>query len=988
MASPKAASRTLYLDTLSAQREVEVLTKKVERLDKSIAEGQAQGKKMTKELADLDKAKAALAGVQNQIDKGLKPSLKQLEDLARKTNNELKRMSESDPAFQKKLQLYQDATSRIRTLKAEISGVNVQQKNWLSTINQFSGGLLAGFATGFGIQSITNLISDSNVEFEEAELSAARFEAKLRNLGRLDVLPRLTAEADKLAEKFAFLDNDDITNVFSRLIDYGKLTETQIKQLTPVIIDFAANQRISLEESTSVLVKALEGNGKALKEYGIDIKDAKTESERFGIVIDEVGGKVKGAAETFTNSTAGVKANTKQDIAEIKEEIGTKLQPAVLEFYKFIRGVLDGAVSFFSDITGNLKNVVSEAVAAGVRLFGIETKRNKGQGNFTVNQNQVDAEVDAFIKADEEKQKRIMKALTTQYRQNIAAYQKAVRENDQAAIKTYALLVNTDAAVLRAIAKNKKPDNTVIGTGAGLSNKPDKPTKEKKEENPRFKLLRELKQLEDELLLLGKTNDEKELQRILNKYNKLITEAQKYADIVIRLEAARNKEVAALIEQVTKKQEEEKKKQEELEKQKTAKLRDELMKRKESELQVARENGAKELDRMNRSDLASAKINLINSPAGQARLKAQLDLLELERDQELQNVNLTEEEKELIRAEYRNRAAELEIEFYTAQVEQILNYTQQILSVVDQFYQVQSNRENARLQKELKSNDVKRNAYKRLLDQRVISEAEYRRRIAALDEQEDKRKKELERKQFNRAKAAQIAQAIIGGALAVVNTLSARPGALDILSLGAFRAINIAIAVATTAAQIATIASSKPPELAKGGIAKGARHSEGGIDLYDRKSKRVVANIEGGEPLLVLSRNTYANNADVVDELLDASMNRGGARINPGRIKRFWESRPYRSLNYSGASRALSKRYFETGGVIAAGGAVNNDSAPVNDNTELLNNVMNVMLMVAETTASLRDELAKGIEANVSLKKFRDAETLDAQIKADGTMVP
>lgn len=984
MASPKAASRTLYLDTLSAQREVEVLTKKVERLDKSIVDGQAAGKKMTKEIADLDKAKASLQNVQNQIDRGLKPSLKQLEDIARKTNFELKRLSQSDPEFQKKLQLYQDATSRIRTLKAEISGVNVQQKNWLSTVNQFSGGLIGGIAAGIGIQSITNLIADSNAEFDEAELSAARFEAKLRNLGRLDVLPRLTAEADKLAQQFAFLDNDDITNVFSKLIDYGKLTETQIKQLTPVIIDFAANQRISLEESTSVLIKALEGNGRALKEYGIDIKDAKTESERFGIVMDEVGAKVKGAAETFSNSSAGAKANTKQDIAEIKEAIGGQLQPAVLEFYKFIRGVLDGAVSFFSDITGNLKNFVGEAVAAGVRLFGIETKRNKGEGNFTVNQTQVDQEVENFIKADEDKQKRIMKALATQYRENIAAYQKAVRENDQAAIKTYALLVNTDAAVLRAIAKNKKPDNTVIGTGDGLRNKPDKPTKEKKEENPRFKLLRELKQLEDELLLLGKTNDEKELQRIVNKYNKLINEAKAYSDIVIRLEAARSKEVSALFEQITKKQEEEQKKQAELEKKKTLTIQQENLKRREAEFSNVKDEGKRNL-------LANASLDILNAETPEQRLEAEKEYLRLKKEITLGDEKLTAAEKKLIEAQYLAEVAEMneayrqaEYEKNIASITQAFEVAQQFVGVLDQIDQIISNKENAELQKEVKRNDVKRSAYKRLLDQRVISEAQYRQKIAALDELEDKRRAQLAIKQFNRQKALQIAQAVINGALAVTNILATVPKA----DFGIMTAILIAAAVASTAAQIGVIASTKPPELAKGGIAKGGRHSEGGIDLYDRKSKRVVANIEGGEPLLVLSRNTYANNKDVVDELLDASMNRGGERINPGRIRRFWESRPYRSLNYNGASRALNKRYFETGGVVQTGPAATEAAAAGNDNTELMNNVMSVLLMVAETNNSLKEELAKGIVATMSLKQLRDTEKLDEQIRADGTMRP
>jgi hypothetical protein len=504
----------------------------------------------------------------------------------------------------------------------------------------------------------------------------------------------------------------------------------------------------------------------------------------------------------------------------------------------------------------------------------------------------------------------------------------------------------------------------------------------KDKEDPRIKLLAELKQLQNEVELLGKSADEKELTRIVQKYEKLITEAKAYADIVIELEKLRNKEVSNLIDEVTKKQVEEKKKEEEAEKQKTLKLREELMKRKENELNVARADGANELDRRNRSELATVKINLINSPAGQARLQAQLELLEVERDQELQNVKLTEEEKELIRAEYRAKAAELEIEFYTQQVQQILNYTQQVLSIVDQFYQFQSNKENARLQKELKGNDQKRNAYKRLLDARVISEAEYRRRLAALDEQEDRRKKELELKQFKRAKASQIAQALISGALAVVSTLAARPGATDIISLGAFRAINIALAVAATAASVATIASQKPPEFAKGGIAKGPRHKDNGIKMIDGQTGRQVGEMEGGEPYMILSRNTLSNNGDVISELLDASMNRGGARIRP-----LWKNRAYESMNFSRANTALRKRYFETGGVMNT--SVTDVATAADSGTaETLAEMKEVMMYMANTVNRLSNTLENGIEASVSLRKFKDAETLDQQITDDSTFRP
>jgi hypothetical protein len=47
----------------------------------------------------------------------------------------------------------------------------------------------------------------------------------------------------------------------------------------------------------------------------------------------------------------------------------------------------------------------------------------------------------------------------------------------------------------------------------------------------------------------------------------------------------------------------------------------------------------------------------------------------------------------------------------------------------------------------------------------------------------------------------------------------------------------------------------------------------------DRMTGRETGEIEGGEPIMVLSRNTYANNKSMVDMLLESSLHRNGAPI-------------------------------------------------------------------------------------------------------------
>lgn len=65
----------------------------------------------------------------------------------------------------------------------------------------------------------------------------------------------------------------------------------------------------------------------------------------------------------------------------------------------------------------------------------------------------------------------------------------------------------------------------------------------------------------------------------------------------------------------------------------------------------------------------------------------------------------------------------------------------------------------------------------------------------------------------------------------------------------------------------------------KGGIAKGPSHAQNGIKMVDGQTGSIVGEMEGGEPYMILSRDTYGNNKGVVDALLYSSMYRGGAPI-------------------------------------------------------------------------------------------------------------
>ncbi len=92
--------------------------------------------------------------------------------------------------------------------------------------------------------------------------------------------------------------------------------------------------------------------------------------------------------------------------------------------------------------------------------------------------------------------------------------------------------------------------------------------------------------------------------------------------------------------------------------------------------------------------------------------------------------------------------------------------------------------------------------------------------------------------------------------------------------------IAAAAAIAAGVAQMAAIKSESYGTYAKGGVAQGASHDQGGIHMIDSQTGKKVGEMEGGEPYMILSKETYKNNHELVDALLESSVNNNGERVD------------------------------------------------------------------------------------------------------------
>lgn len=208
------------------------------------------------------------------------------------------------------------------------------------------------------------------------------------------------------------------------------------------------------------------------------------------------------------------------------------------------------------------------------------------------------------------------------------------------------------------------------------------------------------------------------------------------------------------------------------------------------------------------------------------------------------------------------------------------------VGLVGDFEKIASDKQLAKLDKDKKARLTK-------LDQEykagTISKDQYEAQKASIEQDYDAKTRQVKKQAAEKEKQFNIAQAVIAGALGVIK---ASPNVPLMIAAGV-----------TAAAGIAKIIATPIPEFEKGGFFSrvgkgikhyatggrinpkagvadvGQRHSSGGIRMVDGATGEHLGEWERGEAYMILSRDTYANNKHLVDELIDTSLYRGGAPV-------------------------------------------------------------------------------------------------------------
>lgn len=320
--------------------------------------------------------------------------------------------------------------------------------------------------------------------------------------------------------------------------------------------------------------------------------------------------------------------------------------------------------------------------------------------------------------------------------------------------------------------------------------------------------------------------------------------------------------------------------------------------------------------------------------------------------------------------DFQKKVGETQNEFIKRQVDKWAGYANSVVDILDTINKARQAKENAALQKELDANEQRKKAYKAQLDSKLISQTDYDRKIAAIDKDSAARQEALKKQQFERDKKFQLAHAIISGAAAIIN------GFLTIPFIPA-GIIAGALATALTAVQIATIESQH--------YARGGKVEDAGNGKITKQSNiptqpngdSVLATVKPGEVILNEEQQRAIGGPEIFRQIGVPGFAAGG-RIRPA-----YQTRSYQAVNYPKINKSYEVLRFADGGRVTTNGNVSTVTTTDPMLIETLNNMQMALHRVASTQDSLERRLSKPIDANVSLKKFDDAEAQRQRINTN-----
>lgn len=252
-------------------------------------------------------------------------------------------------------------------------GIKSAEKN-MSSLGSTAMKLGTALAGALAVKQVITFGKESVKAFVDAEAAMKRVETTIENtldglrgpewtkmvktLGELtgstddfdSVLAQVTSKIQDMSAAVVRLGFDDedaaesIARFFQRTQDL-----TKAQELNVIAMDLARAKNIELSDAADMVNLVLSGQGRALKQYGIELDETMTPLEALGALHD----KVRGQAEAFGDTTAGKMEALNVAYGNLKETIGgmlaEALTPLLTGFVELVQ-VLDTSIPSLTEM--------------------------------------------------------------------------------------------------------------------------------------------------------------------------------------------------------------------------------------------------------------------------------------------------------------------------------------------------------------------------------------------------------------------------------------------------------------------------------------------------------------------------------------------------------------------------------------------------------------------------------------------------------------
>lgn len=714
-------------------------------------------------------------------------SLGDLQKRYRGLNAEIRHLTPGTDAFIKKSAELRQVRTKMNEVKDSIFGA----RKAMNGIAQSAKGFIGAYLGMAGVQRawsflVTEAIDkmDQQAKAEKSLEVAIGFHSKA-----------LLEQASAIQAVTTFGD-ESIIQGQAMLAQY-KLTEAQILRLTPAMVDFAASQGINVVDAAKLLSKTLGSSTNAMSRYGIEVNGAAGSNERLSSLIEGLDQKFSGQAEA-TMAGAGTLQQFSNTLGDIQEKIGSVVLKG---FTPFIR--------LFSFAAKAVDGWLAPTEKAKTRLE---------QLNDTFNDNI------AVLKRGEIPQKerlKLIEQLNTMYgpllenqlteTSTLAEIEQAQKDvNDQ--FQRHILLKANEEKLAEIAKKITEAEKAMLQVRIDQAIAEEDWIKGNENAAESLQAYQLKQQLANDALSINKGVAEtatREQEKLKAAYDDLASTLN--LDFFDALEKSNIK-----TEEATKKTKEFHVAAVTMAKDAFGTELKQFSTPEDYEADLKRQEDAakKELDLANRTSLAKAQLKIVASADNNALLLEMLVAkLELERDIELQNLELTEEEKQLIIAESQQKTDQLREEYAAKDVErnkrvnaELLSTAQMALDAIGQFHQIKTDKVVAEAER---GKDATVKTLDRQLKNEMITRAEYDKRREAAEAKFDTTARAAKRKQAILDKEIGIIQSVINTAIAVGRALGTPPAPNIPLSI---------LAGVQGAIQTSLIAAQPIPAFAGGGI--------------------------------------------------------------------------------------------------------------------------------------------------------------------------